>query len=181
MYSQERTCDRTVKIVVSAELPLSIVDNEHFTIFVKEYLQRRYEGVSKNTLHFDTIGYFYRIKNQLISNLNKCGGVIYLTPDLWEGINKKSLINSNYTLHKPTLIYAKKKNTFKIIDYPYNANNIYNYIRQIIREYKYENKIHSFIFGKASDNKSAIDKLWRILNPDFGGFLFHVRLYLSQF
>ena len=45
----------------------------------------------------------------------------------------------------------------------------------IIREYKCESKIRSFTFDNASVNKVVIDKLHRILQPDFGGYLFHIR------
>lgn len=39
MYLEERTHDGMAMFVVNVELLLSIVDNEHFTTLVKEYLQ----------------------------------------------------------------------------------------------------------------------------------------------
>ena len=71
-----------VKFVAATELPLAIADNQHFISFVKEYLQSRYVGVSRNTLRVDTINYFNNSKQQLIMDLQQYGGVISLTSDI---------------------------------------------------------------------------------------------------
>lgn len=42
----------------------------------------------------------------------------------------------------------------------------------IIKEYRCENKICYFTFDNALVNKTIIDKLSRILNPNSGGILF---------
>ncbi|XP_022847535.1 uncharacterized protein LOC111370058 [Olea europaea var. sylvestris] len=89
MYSEERTRTGMVKYIAGSELPLAQTDNQHFVIFVKECLQPRYAGVSRNTLRSDTIEYFLNAKKTLIADLEKYGGVISLTSDLWEGINKR--------------------------------------------------------------------------------------------
>lgn len=82
-----------VKFVAAAELPLAIADNQHFVSYAKEYyLQPRYIEVSRNTLHSDTIEYFLHIKKLLIADLEKYGGVISLTSDIWEEINKRCYI-----------------------------------------------------------------------------------------
>lgn len=60
--SEDMTRDRMVKFIVGAELPLSIVNNKHFIVFVKKYLQPRCIGISRNTFHSDTINYFIRTK-----------------------------------------------------------------------------------------------------------------------
>ena len=69
----------------------------------------------------------------------------------------------------------KKIIAFKIVEYPHNANTIFNAIMLIIKEYKCESKIRSFIFDNAYVNKVVIDKLHRVFQPDFGGYLFHIR------
>lgn len=103
-----------VKFVGSTELPLSIVDNKHFTTYVKEYLQTRYARIGRNTLRSDTIYYFLGPKNQIILDLQKYGGVISFTSYLMECINKKKgyivatvhYINTLWVIHKK----KKKKN-----------------------------------------------------------------------
>lgn len=69
----------------------------------------------------------------------------------------------------------KKIITFKTIEYSHNVTNIFSAIMNIIREYKCESKIRSFTFDNANVNKSVIDKLHRVLQPNFGGYLFHIR------
>lgn len=58
VYSKDNTRTEMVKFVVATELPLAITENQHSVSFVKEYLQRMYVGVSRNTLHADIIQYF---------------------------------------------------------------------------------------------------------------------------
>lgn len=69
----------------------------------------------------------------------------------------------------------KKIIAFKIIEFPYNANNIFNAIISIVREYYCEGKIRSFTFDNVSVNKIVAQKLHRTLQPDFGGHLFYIR------
>lgn len=69
----------------------------------------------------------------------------------------------------------KKIIAFKIIEFPHNANNIYNVIINIVREYRCESKIRSFTFDNATVNKVVINKLCRVLKLDFGGYVFHIR------
>lgn len=69
----------------------------------------------------------------------------------------------------------KKIIYFKIIEFPHNANNIFIAIMNIIKEYLCESKIHSFMFDNASVNNVVIDKLYRVLQSNFGGYLFHIR------
>ena len=175
MYSEEEARKGMVKFVAAAELPLAIVDNEHFVNYVKQYLQPRYVGVSRNTLRSNTIEYFLNVKRLLIGDLEKYGGVISLTSDLWEGINKRGYIAATAHYIDPLWVMHKKIIAFKIVEYPHNANTIFNAIMLIIKEYKCESKIRSFTFDNASVNKVVIDKLHRVLQPDFGGYLFHIR------
>lgn len=49
IYSEEKTHEGTVNFIVGAELLLSRVNNDHFTILVKEYLQPGCFGLSANT------------------------------------------------------------------------------------------------------------------------------------
>ena len=175
MYSEEEARKGMVKFVAAAELPLAIVDNEHFVNYVKQYLQPRYVGVSRNTLRSNTIEYFLNAKRLLIGDLEKYGGVISLTSDLWEGINKRGYIAATAHYIDPLWVMHKKIIAFKIVEYPHNANTIFNAIMLIIKEYKCESKIRSFTFDNASVNKVVIDKLYRVLQPDFGGYLFHIR------
>lgn len=71
-----------VKFIVGAKLPLSIVNNNYFTIFMKEYLQPIYVRISRNSLYFDTIYYFIKTERQLIHDLYKYSGVISFTSNL---------------------------------------------------------------------------------------------------
>lgn len=48
---RKKTRKWMVKLVVSVELSLSILDNNHSTTFVKEYLQPRHAGIIRNTFH----------------------------------------------------------------------------------------------------------------------------------
>lgn len=75
MYMEERICKEMVKFIIGVELPLSVVDNDHFTTLVKEHLQLRYVWTSRNTLCNDTLEYFVRNKNQLLSDLHKYDGI----------------------------------------------------------------------------------------------------------
>ena len=54
---------------------------------------------------------------------------------------------------------------FKIVEYPHNAQTIFNAIINIVKEYKCESKIRSFTFDNAIINKVVIDKLHRDFNP----------------
>lgn len=62
MYSEEKARTIMVKFLVDASLPLAIANNQNFVPYVKEYVQPRYVGVSKNTLRFSTIEYFLNTK-----------------------------------------------------------------------------------------------------------------------
>lgn len=44
----------------------------------------------------------------------------------------------------------------------------------IIKEYNYESKFLLFTFDNVSINKPVIDKIYRVLQPDFSDYLFHV-------
>lgn len=77
-----------VKLVVGVELPLILIENQHYVSYGKKYLQSRYVVVNRNTLRSDTIQYFTSTKQQLIIDLQNMGGVISLISDIWEGINK---------------------------------------------------------------------------------------------
>lgn len=77
MYLEENTHQGMVKFVVSAELLLSIVEKDHFTIFKKEYLQLMYVRVSRSTLCSNIIHYILKTKKQLIHDLHNYGGQIY--------------------------------------------------------------------------------------------------------
>lgn len=61
---------------------------------------------------------------------------------------------------------------FKLIECSYNTNNTFDVIMNIINEYHWETKIHSFTFDNASINKLVVDKLCLILNHNFGDFFF---------
>lgn len=52
---------------------------------------------------------------------------------------------------------------------------------QIIKEYRCESKIRSFMFDNTSVNKYVINKLRTALNLDFGYFLFHVHCLFNLF
>lgn len=122
-----------VKLVAGAELLLTITDNQHFISYVKEYFRPRYAGVSQNTIRSDTIEYFIHTKQQWITDLKKYGGVISLTSDLWEEINKRAYIAATVHYIDPLWCMHKRIITFKIIEFSHNANNIFNVIMTIIR------------------------------------------------
>ena len=112
MYSEEEAQTRMVKFVAATELPLAIADNQHFVNYVKRYLQPRYQKVSQNTFRSDTIAYFLNAKQLSISNLEKYGGVISLTSDMWEGVNKRGYMAAAAHYIDPLWVMYKKNYCF---------------------------------------------------------------------
>ena len=134
MYLEKEARTGMVKFVAASELPLAIADNQHFVNYVKTYLQPRYVGVSRNTLRADTIKYFLHTKQLLINDLEKYGGVISLTSDMWEGINKRCYIAATAHYIDPLWVMHKRIIVFKIVEYPHNAQTIFSVIMFIIKE-----------------------------------------------
>lgn len=64
-------------------------------------------------------------------------------------------------------------NVFRLIEHPYNSNNIFLYLKFIIEKYGIHHMIRSFTFKNALLNKLVIDKFINELRPEFDVVFFH--------
>lgn len=93
--------------VVGANLPLNIVDYQHFTKFVQGYLQPMYVGISRKILLSNCIDYFFRHQKYMIHDLQDI--IVLHCLHLIYGkilIKKKRLYRCKCTLYRPTFGYV---------------------------------------------------------------------------
>lgn len=175
VYSQERFREGMAAYVAAAEMPLTMIELEHFTRLVQKYLQPRYNSYCRNTLRSDAIKLYNRRKQTAIENLKTFDCVISFTSDLWTGVNKKGYLAATAHYIDHLWIMHKKIIAFRCVEYPHNATNIYMVLKDIIQEYGMQEMVRSFTFDNASVNKVVIEKFIDDLNPKFGGLFFHQR------
>lgn len=97
------------------------------------------------------------------------------TSDMWSGRNNRGYLC--VTAHYIDLSWKinKKIIAFRLVEYPHNANAIFQTVSAVFREYELVDRIFSIIFDNHSANTSSITLFRRNLNTIHGGDLFHVR------
>ena len=161
--------------VAAAEQPFTFGDDIRFEHFMQTSVNPAFCKVSRNTTGADCLKAFIEVRKNLITEIGQLGSTMSFTSDLWSGNNNlgyiavtASYIDSSWILHKKII-------AFRLLEYPHNANQIFQCINGVFREFDIVDKVFSITFDNHTANTAAIDLFQRNLPTPHAGTLFHMR------
>ncbi|KAI8559926.1 hypothetical protein RHMOL_Rhmol04G0214300 [Rhododendron molle] len=174
-YSKPKMREGLARYVAAAEQPFTFRDDIRFEYFVKNYLNPEFSKVSRNTTRSDCLVAFGKTRKEMITEIKKFDSTISFTSDMWSGINDLGyicvtahFIDSSWTLNKRII-------AFRLIEHPHNANQIFQSISGVFREFEIVDKVFSIMFDNHTANTAAIELL-KVNMPNLrSSQFFHMR------
>jgi hypothetical protein len=178
-YDEKRMLSEFARYIAQKEQPISMGSCMSFARLIvrgcgqtcfKRFHHRKVVGEIKKQ--------YQERKNELLAIFDYANFKVSITSDIWtagsHGLGyfcvTAHYIDDNWILQKRIL-------SFRNMDYPHNAQVIYQSIVNILHEFNLkkdlENKIFSISFDNASNNIKSIDYFIRALKPIMNEKLFH--------
>ncbi|XP_058181412.1 zinc finger BED domain-containing protein RICESLEEPER 2-like [Rhododendron vialii] len=111
--------------------------------------------VSRNSTRNDTKKAYSEVKKDLISELATVGAIGF-TSDMWSGINNRGYIcvtahyiDSSWTLQKKII-------AFRLVEFPHDAEQIYESIMGVFRDFEVVDRVYSITFDNHSANSATL-------------------------
>ena len=155
-YSKESFQRCLVEAFVKNSIAFNVLDNDYFR---KPFLliSRDVDLMSGITLKRRIMELYLKKKERVIEEFAKEDGKVSITTDCWTSPNKKSFmgvtahwVDSKFNLCHTTLAFTSlpKKHT---------GFNLYEKLKEILKEFKLENKLLGVTLDNASNNDAMID------------------------
>ncbi|KAI8574511.1 hypothetical protein RHMOL_Rhmol01G0360200 [Rhododendron molle] len=174
VYSKEKMRHGLALYVTAAEQPFTFGDDIRFEYFVQNYLNPSFAKVSRNSTRSDTKKAHSEVKKDLISKLATVGAIGF-TSDMWSGINNRGYIcvtahyiDSSWTLQKKII-------AFRLVEFPHDADHIFDSIMGVFRDFSVLDKVYSITFDNHSANTATLPLFVRNLTTPYFGELLHLR------
>ncbi|KAF7113037.1 hypothetical protein RHSIM_RhsimUnG0167500 [Rhododendron simsii] len=174
VYSKEKMRHGLALYVAAAEQPFTFGDDIRFEHFVQNCLNPSFAKVSRNSTRSDTKKAHTEVKKDLISELATVGAIGF-TSDMWSGINNRGYIcvtahyiDSSWTLQKKII-------AFRLVEFPHDAEQIFESIMSVFRDFEVLDKVYSITFDNHSANTATLPLFTRNLTTPYFGQLLHLR------
>ncbi|KAF7151268.1 hypothetical protein RHSIM_Rhsim02G0026300 [Rhododendron simsii] len=174
VYSKEKMRHGLALYVAAAEQPFTFGGDIRFEYFVQNFLNPSFAKVSRNSTRSDTKKAYSDVKKELISEFASLGAIGF-TSDMWSGINNRGYIcvtahyiDSSWTLRKKII-------AFRLVEFPHDAEQIFESIMGVLRDFEVVDKVFSITFDNHSANTATIPLFKRNLTPPYFGELLHIR------
>ncbi|KAF7133375.1 hypothetical protein RHSIM_Rhsim09G0159100 [Rhododendron simsii] len=174
VYSKEKMRHGLALYVAAAEQPFTFGDDIRFEHFVQNCLNPSFVKVSRNSIRSDTKKAHSEVKKDLISELATVGAIGF-TSDMWSGINNRGYIcvTAHYIDSSWTL--PKKIIAFRLVEFPHDAEQIFESIMSVFRDFEVLDKVYSITFDNHSANTATLPLFIRNLTTPYFGELLHLR------
>ena len=159
VYSKSHMRNGLALYVAAAEQPFTFGDDIRFEHFVQTCLQPAFSKVSRNTTRGDCLKAFINGRKKLITEIAKLDSTISFTSDLWSGNNNLGYIVVTAHYIDASWILQKRIIAFRLMEFPHNANNIFQCINGVFREFDIVDKVFSITFDNHTANTAAIEYL----------------------
>jgi hypothetical protein len=173
-YSKEKMRLGLALYVASAEQPFTFGDDIRLENWIQTCLNPCFTKVSRNTIRSDLILAHVDLKNTLINEFSNLGTIAF-TSDMWSGCNNcgyasvtAHYIDSSWTVQSKII-------AFRLVEFPHDADQIFETIMGVFTEYGVSEKVLSITFDNHSANTGTIPMFESSLPPTRAGILLHVR------
>ncbi|KAF7134717.1 hypothetical protein RHSIM_Rhsim04G0042400 [Rhododendron simsii] len=173
-YSKPKMREGLARYVAAAEQPFTFGDDIRFEYFVKNYLNPEFSKVSRNTTRSDCLGAFGKTRKEMITEIKKFDSTISFTSDMWSGINNLGYICVTAHYIDSSWILNKRIIAFRLMEHPHNANQIFQCISGVFREFEIVDKVFSITFDNHTANSAAIE-LFKVNMTNLRCQFFHMR------
>ena len=177
-YDQREMRKNLTRYVVASDQPFTFADDVVLEWFMRNNVQLAFRRVPRTTLRNDTISEYEELKKLVINEIENFSGVISLTSDLWTSNQDLGYICATGHYIDSEWKLSKKILAFRVLEYPHTGSTIYEALKEILIEYKYnkpDNKIFSITLDNAKPNNHCVKLLKTFLKLPYEGQLFHIR------
>jgi hypothetical protein len=173
-YSKEKMRHGLALYVASAEQPFTFGDDVRLENWIQTCLNPSFCKVSRNTIRADLMKAHDESKKVLITDFEKLNTIAF-TSDMWSGCNNcgYACVTAHYV--DSTWILQSKIIAFRLVEYPHDAEQIFETIMGVFTEYGVSDKVLSITFDNHSANTKSISLFESSLPPSHAGVLLHMR------
>jgi hypothetical protein len=161
-FSQEKTQEGLVRMIIQHKYPFSIVEHQGFIDFMRS-AQPSFVMPGRKTIHNDGIKIFNTMKAQQIQRIAKANRIA-LTTNLWTASDLMGymVVTAHYINNNWNLI--KKIIGFQPLPPPHTGKSIADCVTQTLLDWNAVRKVAFFTLDNASSNNLAISQLQQFLN-----------------
>ncbi|KAL3637488.1 hypothetical protein CASFOL_018656 [Castilleja foliolosa] len=179
-FDQEKCRRACAVMVIVAELPFCIVEDESFRSFCAQ-MQPRFHVVSRPTITKDSYQIFFEEKEKLRNYLTETSTRVAITTVMWTSIQNLGYIVITAHFVDKNWKLQKKIINFRVVPHPHKGDVIAKVIESCLLEWGLE-KIMTITLDNAKNNDTCVSDLKRRLNKRggmmlLGGEFFHVRCF----
>ncbi|KAK2655312.1 hypothetical protein Ddye_008364 [Dipteronia dyeriana] len=174
-FDAMHTRECLARYIAQTDQPISIGESPFYTELITSAYNPQYEPVSRTTTRNDLIRLFETQRDDLVAEIQHLSVSVALTSDIWNACSKQDyLCVTGHYLDSDWRI-TKRFFGFRPMDFAHTAENIFNFIIEVLETYEITHRILSITFDNASANTSSIALFVARNIPQDGGYFFHQR------
>ncbi|GJT52313.1 zinc finger BED domain-containing protein RICESLEEPER 2-like protein [Tanacetum coccineum] len=170
--------EQFASLMIQHGLPFNHLDNPQMTRVFQNYMQPKYNHVSRTTLKRDAMKLWKAAKQLIIDGFLDLNASVNITTDVCSaphGLPGSYICVIAHWIDPTTWQMMKRVTAFEDFSVPHTGPALYKMLKKVFARFHLEEKFLSITLDNASNNTKAIGKLKLRYNPHMDNIFYHSR------